>query len=71
MNLNQITIPVLNVPKAIAFYKKLGLELLGVKNNSSYTPFSFHLLSLKKETTKYEMASFSTDTSLSYFLWRH
>ena len=28
MNLNQITIPVLNIEKAIAFYQKLGLELI-------------------------------------------
>jgi catechol 2,3-dioxygenase-like lactoylglutathione lyase family enzyme len=28
MNLNQITIPVLDVEKAIAFYEKLGLKLI-------------------------------------------
>lgn len=28
MNLNQITVPSLNVKKAIAFYKKLGLHLI-------------------------------------------
>jgi catechol 2,3-dioxygenase-like lactoylglutathione lyase family enzyme len=28
MNLNQITIPVLNVEKSIAFYQQLGLTLI-------------------------------------------
>ncbi|MGK0413526.1 MAG: catechol 2,3-dioxygenase-like lactoylglutathione lyase family enzyme [Polaribacter sp.] len=28
MNLNQITVPSLDVTKAIPFYKKLGLELI-------------------------------------------
>lgn len=28
MNLNQITVPVLNIPKAIQFYQTLGLKLI-------------------------------------------
>ena len=28
MNLNQITVPSLNIPESIAFYKKIGLELI-------------------------------------------
>ncbi len=28
MNLNQITVPVLNIPKAIVFYQTLGLRLI-------------------------------------------
>ncbi len=28
MNLNQITVPSLNIPKSIAFYQTLGLELI-------------------------------------------
>ncbi|WP_339685712.1 hypothetical protein [uncultured Nonlabens sp.] len=28
MNLNQITLPVLDIPKAIVFYELLGLELI-------------------------------------------
>lgn len=28
MNLNQITVPSLNIPKSIVFYKSLGLELI-------------------------------------------
>ncbi|MEP0481508.1 MAG: VOC family protein, partial [Nonlabens sp.] len=28
MNLNQITIPVLDIPKSIAFYESLGLNLI-------------------------------------------
>lgn len=28
MNLNQVTVPSLNIQKAIAFYKKIGLELI-------------------------------------------
>ncbi len=38
MNLNQITIPVLNVEKAIAFYEQLGLQLI-VKTLPHYARF--------------------------------
>jgi catechol 2,3-dioxygenase-like lactoylglutathione lyase family enzyme len=38
MNLNQITIPVLDVEKAIAFYEKLGLQLI-VKALPHYARF--------------------------------
>jgi catechol 2,3-dioxygenase-like lactoylglutathione lyase family enzyme len=38
MNLNQITIPVLNVEKAIAFYQELGLMLI-VKSLPHYARF--------------------------------
>src|ERR1700741_667628 len=38
MNLNQITIPVLNVEKAIEFYQKLGLNLI-VKSLPNYARF--------------------------------
>ena len=38
MNLNQITIPSLNVEKATDFYKKLGLKLI-VKAFPNYTRF--------------------------------
>jgi catechol 2,3-dioxygenase-like lactoylglutathione lyase family enzyme len=38
MNLNQITIPVLNVEKAIAFYQQLGLTLI-VKSLPHYARF--------------------------------
>ncbi len=38
MNLNQITVPVLDVPKAIEFYKKLGLELI-VHTHNDYARF--------------------------------
>lgn len=38
MNLNQITIPSKNVPKAITFYKKLGLNLI-VHTHDKYARF--------------------------------
>jgi catechol 2,3-dioxygenase-like lactoylglutathione lyase family enzyme len=38
MNLNQITIPVLNVEKAIEFYQKLGLNLI-VRSLPNYARF--------------------------------
>lgn len=38
MNLNQVTIPVLNVEKAIAFYEQLGLQLI-VKALPHYARF--------------------------------
>lgn len=38
MNLNQITIPVLDVNKSVLFYQKLGLKLI-VKSNSLYARF--------------------------------
>ena len=38
MNLNQITVPVLNVPTAITFYKKLGLQLI-VHTGDHYARF--------------------------------
>ncbi|NME68961.1 VOC family protein [Flammeovirga aprica] len=38
MNLNQITVPTLNVPKAIRFYKKLGLKLI-VHSDDHYARF--------------------------------
>ncbi|WP_405563516.1 VOC family protein [Polaribacter sp. Asnod6-C07] len=38
MNLNQVTIPSLNVDKAIGFYQKLGLELI-VKSLPNYARF--------------------------------
>lgn len=38
MNLNQITVPVLNVPVAIDFYKKLGLKLI-VHTGDHYARF--------------------------------
>lgn len=38
MNLNQVTIPSLNVPKAIEFYKKLGLRLI-VHTHDAYARF--------------------------------
>jgi catechol 2,3-dioxygenase-like lactoylglutathione lyase family enzyme len=38
MNLNQITLPVLNVQKAIAFYESLGLILI-VKSLPHYARF--------------------------------
>ncbi len=38
MNLNQITVPSLNVEKSIAFYKKLGLILI-VKSLPTYARF--------------------------------
>ena len=38
MNLNQITIPSLNVPQSIAFYKKLGLRLI-VHTHDAYARF--------------------------------
>ena len=28
MNLNQVTVPCLNIPKSISFYQKLGLQLI-------------------------------------------
>jgi len=28
MNLNQVTVPCLNIPKSIAFYEKLGLKII-------------------------------------------
>jgi catechol 2,3-dioxygenase-like lactoylglutathione lyase family enzyme len=38
MNLNQVTVPVLNVEKAIAFYADLGLELI-VHSTNRYARF--------------------------------
>ena len=38
MNLNQVTIPVLNVEKSILFYQKLGLKLI-VKSLPHYARF--------------------------------
>lgn len=38
MNLNQITVPTLDVPKSIRFYKKLGLELI-VHTSDDYARF--------------------------------
>jgi len=38
MNLNQVTIPVLNLNRSIAFYKTLGLELI-VHSNDHYARF--------------------------------
>jgi catechol 2,3-dioxygenase-like lactoylglutathione lyase family enzyme len=38
MNLNQITVPVRNVPASIAFYKKLGLRLI-VHTHDDYARF--------------------------------
>ncbi len=38
MNLNQVTVPSLNVDKAIDFYQKLGLELI-VKSLPNYARF--------------------------------
>ncbi|MEM7085879.1 MAG: VOC family protein [Bacteroidota bacterium] len=38
MNLNQITIPSLNVPLSIEFYKKLGLQLI-VHTHDAYARF--------------------------------
>lgn len=38
MNLNQITVPSKDVPKAIEFYKKLGLELI-VHTHDRYARF--------------------------------
>ncbi len=59
LNLNQITVQVLDVEKSIAFYEKLGLRLI-VKNLPSYarfeceagdTTFSLHQTSeIKNET---------------------
>ena len=38
MNLNQITVPSLDVPKSIVFYKKLGLRLI-VLTHDAYARF--------------------------------
>lgn len=38
MNLNQVTVPSLDVEKAISFYEKLGLKLI-VHSNSDYARF--------------------------------
>src|SRR5687768_8473440 len=38
MNLNQVTIPVLDLERAIAFYRKLGLRLI-VHSNDRYARF--------------------------------
>jgi len=38
MNLNQVTIPVINVEKAISFYETLGLKLI-VKSTPHYARF--------------------------------
>lgn len=38
MNLNQVTIPSLDVPRSIAFYKKLGLRLI-VHTHDAYARF--------------------------------
>ncbi len=39
MNLNQITVPVMDVQKSIEFYKKLGLHLI-VESLPHYARFS-------------------------------
>ncbi|PCJ95330.1 MAG: glyoxalase/bleomycin resistance/extradiol dioxygenase family protein [Flavobacteriaceae bacterium] len=39
MNLNQVTVPSLDVAKAILFYKKLGLQLI-VHSSPNYARFS-------------------------------
>lgn len=39
MNLNQVTVPSLNVEKAVNFYQKLGLELI-VKALPNYARFA-------------------------------
>lgn len=55
MNLNQITIPVLNVESSIRFYKKLGLKLI-VESLPNYARFECTdggtTLSLHKVDTK-------------------
>ncbi|MAM30705.1 MAG: glyoxalase/bleomycin resistance/extradiol dioxygenase family protein [Flavobacteriaceae bacterium] len=38
MNLNQVTVPSLNVPKAILFYQKIGLQLI-VHTHDAYARF--------------------------------
>lgn len=38
MNLNQITVPSLNVDQAVSFYEKLGLKLI-VKSTAQYARF--------------------------------
>ena len=38
MNLNQVTVPSLNVKKAVEFYQQLGLKLI-VENYPSYARF--------------------------------
>jgi catechol 2,3-dioxygenase-like lactoylglutathione lyase family enzyme len=38
MNLNQVTVPILNVEKSIEFYEKLGLKLI-VKALPGYARF--------------------------------
>lgn len=38
MNLNQITVPSINVPQSIAFYQKLGLRLI-VHTHDAYARF--------------------------------
>ncbi len=38
MNLNQVTVPSLNVPKAISFYEDLGLKLI-VHTHDAYARF--------------------------------
>ncbi|MEQ8629811.1 VOC family protein [Ekhidna sp.] len=38
MNLNQVTVPSLDVPKSIAFYEKLGLKLI-VHTHDKYARF--------------------------------
>ena len=38
MNLNQVTVPVINVERAISFYEKLGLKLI-VKSTPHYARF--------------------------------
>lgn len=34
MNLNQVTVPVIDVPKSIEFYQKLGLKLIAHTHNN-------------------------------------
>jgi len=38
MNLNQVTVPSIDVERSVVFYKKLGLQLI-VKTNSHYARF--------------------------------
>lgn len=40
MNLNQITLPALDIPKSIAFYEMLGLNLI-VHTHDAYARFEF------------------------------
>ena len=39
MNLNQVTIPVLDLERSIAFYQTLGLQLIALHSNDHYARF--------------------------------